>query len=218
MALIQCPECGRKNISDTAETCPSCGFKVHDYILAQERIRQEAKEAARLALENDVKRKREAEEQRKRLDAVQMPAKPSIVPYVLAASLCLVTTISSIVVMVVDGFSLLFFLLALVFAIFCPAMICLYRDALKRYRLAQTDFPSYQQIVLKEEDQRAREEAARQAQKLQTKRYTPVRCPKCGSASIATVNRGYSLIWGFIGSGQPVNVCQSCGHKFKPGK
>ncbi len=53
MALIQCPECGRKNISDTAETCPSCGFKVHDYILAQERIRQEAKEAARLALEND---------------------------------------------------------------------------------------------------------------------------------------------------------------------
>jgi len=43
------------------------------------------------------------------------------------------------------------------------------------------------------------------------------RCPKCGSTSIATVNRGFSLIWGFLGSGTPVNVCQSCGHKFKPG-
>lgn len=42
-------------------------------------------------------------------------------------------------------------------------------------------------------------------------------CPKCGSESIATINRGYSLFWGFLGSGKPVNVCQKCGHKFKPG-
>lgn len=45
-----------------------------------------------------------------------------------------------------------------------------------------------------------------------------VRCPKCGSSSIATVNRGYSLMWGFLGSGSPRNVCQKCGHKFAPGK
>lgn len=43
------------------------------------------------------------------------------------------------------------------------------------------------------------------------------RCPKCGSTSVATVNRGYSLVWGFIGSGKPINVCQACGYKFKPG-
>ena len=42
-------------------------------------------------------------------------------------------------------------------------------------------------------------------------------CPKCGSTSIATINRGYSIIWGFLGSGTPMNVCQICGHKFKPG-
>jgi predicted Zn-ribbon and HTH transcriptional regulator len=45
-----------------------------------------------------------------------------------------------------------------------------------------------------------------------------VRCRKCGSTQIATVNRGFSLVWGFIGSGNPVNVCQKCGFKFKPGK
>ena len=42
-------------------------------------------------------------------------------------------------------------------------------------------------------------------------------CPKCGSTSIATVNRGFSLLTGFIGSGKPMNVCQMCGYKFKPG-
>lgn len=41
-------------------------------------------------------------------------------------------------------------------------------------------------------------------------------CPKCGSESIATINRGYSLFWGFLGSGSPRNVCQSCGHKYIP--
>lgn len=43
-------------------------------------------------------------------------------------------------------------------------------------------------------------------------------CPKCGSTSIATVNRGYSIVWGFLGSGSPMNVCQSCGYKYKPGR
>ena len=45
-----------------------------------------------------------------------------------------------------------------------------------------------------------------------------VRCPKCGSSSIATINRGYSFVWGFLGSGSARNVCQKCGHKFIPGR
>jgi DNA-directed RNA polymerase subunit RPC12/RpoP len=43
-------------------------------------------------------------------------------------------------------------------------------------------------------------------------------CPKCGSTSVTTSHRGYSLLTGFIGSGKPMNVCQMCGHKFKPGE
>ena len=50
------------------------------------------------------------------------------------------------------------------------------------------------------------------------KRINKSKCPKCGSTSISTVNRGYSLLTGFIGSGKPVNVCQKCGHKWRPGK
>lgn len=31
MALIKCPECDRENVSDSAESCPNCGYgiKVH---------------------------------------------------------------------------------------------------------------------------------------------------------------------------------------------
>lgn len=43
-----------------------------------------------------------------------------------------------------------------------------------------------------------------------------IKCPKCGSISISTINRGYSIITGFIGSGSPRNVCQKCGYKWKP--
>ena len=45
-----------------------------------------------------------------------------------------------------------------------------------------------------------------------------VTCPKCGSTAITAGQRGYSLIWGFIGSGNTVNRCSKCGHKWKPSK
>jgi Translation initiation factor 2, gamma subunit (eIF-2gamma; GTPase) len=28
MALIKCPECGRENVSDSAEMCPNCGYGI----------------------------------------------------------------------------------------------------------------------------------------------------------------------------------------------
>ena len=43
-----------------------------------------------------------------------------------------------------------------------------------------------------------------------------VKCPKCGCTSIGLKNRGYSLFWGFLGSGSPRNVCQKCGYEWRP--
>lgn len=70
------------------------------------------------------------------------------------------------------------------------------------------------------EEQLAEERAERLAREREYEKQHPnaVRCPKCGSYSVATTNRGYSLLTGFIGSGSPRNVCQKCGHKWKPGK
>ena len=38
MALIKCPECGRENVSDSAESCPECGYGIKAYF---EKIRKE---------------------------------------------------------------------------------------------------------------------------------------------------------------------------------
>lgn len=43
-----------------------------------------------------------------------------------------------------------------------------------------------------------------------------ITCPKCKSTNIQTVNRGYSILTGFLGSSSPRNVCQKCGFKWKP--
>lgn len=43
-----------------------------------------------------------------------------------------------------------------------------------------------------------------------------LKCPKCGSTSVTTTTRGYSIMLGFIGSGKVVNICGNCGHKWKP--
>ena len=44
-----------------------------------------------------------------------------------------------------------------------------------------------------------------------------IKCPKCKSAKINAGTRGYSLVWGFIGSGKTIITCLKCGHKWKPG-
>ena len=41
-------------------------------------------------------------------------------------------------------------------------------------------------------------------------------CPRCGSESIATGQRGYSLLTGFLGSGKTVNRSANCGYKWNP--
>lgn len=50
----------------------------------------------------------------------------------------------------------------------------------------------------------------------QDKEQNQVKCPKCNCTDIGVVNRGYSIMWGFVGSGKSMNVCKKCGYKWKP--
>lgn len=44
-----------------------------------------------------------------------------------------------------------------------------------------------------------------------------VHCPRCGSTSVTTEEKGYGL-FGWIGASQKKNLCQKCGHKWWPGR
>ncbi len=41
-----------------------------------------------------------------------------------------------------------------------------------------------------------------------------VRCPKCGSKEYTLMNKGYSLLTGFLGSGRVKRVCNYCKKEF----
>jgi DNA-directed RNA polymerase subunit M/transcription elongation factor TFIIS len=43
-----------------------------------------------------------------------------------------------------------------------------------------------------------------------------VHCPRCDSTNIVTGQRGYSIVWGFVGSNRTMNRCAKCGHKWEP--
>ncbi len=47
-------------------------------------------------------------------------------------------------------------------------------------------------------------------------RNSPIYCPHCGSASVTTGQRGFSLFSGFFGSNKTVNRCGNCGWTWEP--
>lgn len=94
-----------------------------------------------------------------------------------------------------------------------------YRDELIRqdYYYGKLDYESDYSSVQKRKQLEERCKNSKGDPTLNGYSAPSVRCPKCGSTSIGTVNRGYSLFSGFVGSGSPRNVCQMCGYKWKPG-
>lgn len=77
--------------------------------------------------------------------------------------------------------------------------------------LHEKDPIEYQLKMQQLENQKQQKQQSREEKNLP-------KCPRCGSTSITAGTRGYSLIWGFIGSGNTVNRCSKCGHKWKPSK
>ena len=85
---------------------------------------------------------------------------------------------------------------------FLDAMIALKKTDIIEYNLKMSQFRS----------QIAQQKAAEEAEEAK------VKCPRCGSTSITTGQRGYSLVTGFFGSGKTVNRCSKCGYKWEPKK
>lgn len=67
-------------------------------------------------------------------------------------------------------------------------------------RAAQAAFRKKQEEIAKEE---------------KMKEFDRAKCPICGSHDIGVVNKGYSFVFGWLGSGAPTNVCKKCGHKWR---
>ena len=83
MALVNCPECRRENVSDTAESCPDCGFNIKEYFRAERVSRN--REIEENKKKEIIARGKEAEKQRlnnekewklKQIENLTEPVKP----------------------------------------------------------------------------------------------------------------------------------------------
>lgn len=68
MALIKCPECGKEKVSDSAESCPECGYNIKKHFDDIRKAEQEKKEAEKKKKEEEERIKKEKAEQEKMIN------------------------------------------------------------------------------------------------------------------------------------------------------
>lgn len=224
MALIKCPECGLDGVSDTAAACPKCGFAVKDHFQKihdeEHAARQALAETLNKAQKKQEKEDNEARKRQEKIDAISVPDIKKINKDRKAALIYCGVGLAEILgglvsIPIISVMGIIFLLLGIY-------QMSDYKKQYADYKMATENFDEYkaEKIRRMDEEDRLRKRQADAYIDMIKKRGSqtaPVRCPKCGSTSIATTNRGYSLVWGFVGSGKPMNVCQKCGYRYKPG-
>ena len=227
---MYCSQCGKK-IPENSKFCNECGARVIEAEEPQLSIVSNQSVDCSSNLDNMSHRKTSVQPE----ETVQMNYDVPITEKVPMPkiSTCIVLGIASALalfsVVITTQISLIAFALA---ALMFVAVFGAWISAIKDYSLAKKDFAQYQKKVLEgkkaakaaQDELKAKQAAERRKQAELDRKRAEYRakgiptCPKCGSTSIATINRGYSMVSGFIGSGKPVNVCQICGHKWQIGK
>ena len=231
MALVKCPECGKENVSDAAESCPNCGYGVKEHYtkIRLEEIRIEYEKQA------EIRRQEfEAEEkcrQEERIKNVPKLEKPQLVaPIVVTVISALITLLGfsmSNVSNLEAEYSLAHgngdphfrggFLIVFGLGILCYA-IYLFSRRMATYNLSKNNFEEYQRQVIREQDElKKRLEAERNA-KIKQQENMP-KCPVCGSknvSKISTLNRGVSVATLGLASSKigKQYECKACKHKW----
>lgn len=204
MALVNCPECGRENVSDAADTCPACGYNIKAHY---DKIKEIEK-----AKENELHAKERMEATiEKWADEVKMPEKPK----------------HSIGILCIGVFLAAFFLLSLlteytygsiVFGILTVIFIILYATDFNK------ELTEYQNNLENAEKDFRAYQLEKAYDRWKNAPYVPTapipstpRCPHCGSTNIeriSTLDRAISVEMVGLASGKigKQYKCKNCKH------
>lgn len=204
--LIACPECGKEKVSDTAKSCPECGYAIKDHF-------------AKIKEEEDAKTQQEKVKdmikniEKSRLNNIQMPTESKFPKGWLIVGLFLILLSVFCIIMgaIEDGQAFI------VVGNLISGVVCLvignnkFVEAKEKYAKAKLDFEQYK----RDEIQRQDIEREKEMTKLKN---TPI-CPTCGSAdvkAIGTVNRAISVAAVGLASGKIGKQfeCKDCGYKW----
>lgn len=231
MALTKCPECGRENVSDSAEMCPACGYGIKAHF---EKIRQEEERKEHIRKAEEARKKAEIEakqQEEERIKSVPQLEKPQL-----------------IAPLVVLGISVLCFLLGVaqlseseweversiahgngdphfyggLFIIIGIGLVCygiyLFSKRMETYKLSKTNLEEYQRQVIRNQDA---ERAANQAAAIAWAREQSMKpeCPYCHSHNTskitATAKAVNTAMFGVLGQKRKYQWhCNNCKSDF----
>ena len=221
MALIKCPECGRENVSDSAESCPECGYgiKAHYIKIRQDEARKERERIAEE--EKRVREEKAARAEKEEYDNIKMPKKPQVkTSTIIALAIAWVAVI---------GLSMLggsfhfgaFVIMAIIVAIPTWVQVWAYNVRKEMYDLAQRDVDAYKRKMIqnrRELEESKKQTQTRHAQEINAKvQANMIKCPHCGSYHtnrISTTNRAVSVATVGLASGKigKQYQCRDCKH------
>lgn len=237
MALIICPECGRTNVSDSAENCPDCGFGIKSYFDKikddEERKRKEDAENVKkveIQKRNTERLLREKNEAIKRVQNEEIPPEPRFFEQFGGIS---VTCIIGLFLFGLYGTSQVlrgkaeqgasFYVIMTYFFMLCIIIykIKQYFDKRSKHINFVINFDVYKQNKIRELNQKYINQQnsfteTKPLPKVQVSSINTnaVKCPRCGSANIQIVKRGWKVTTGFLGSSKNERVCINCMKKF----
>lgn len=191
MALINCPECG-KEISDKSKNCIYCGYPIREQKSDQNQSSAALKQDSNVNNSKIVEMrianlKTELKEKNTKIKKALI-----IIACIILAVLGIVNIQSILIRVPMAPITFLTFLCIIGFGTY------LFVNLYKAVKIKEYIDKVSMGIIRFDKS---------------------IHCPKCGAGSeaIGVVNRGYSFLSGFIGSGSPRNVCKRCGYKWKPG-
>lgn len=207
MALINCPECGRENISDSAESCPNCGFGIVDHMqFLQDKERNKAAAIALIKSESCERQE------------YKFTNKSIWITCFIISIFGLIATFLTITLEML-GITILSFIGA---AFFYSSDKQDIEDHNKRENARLKDFEQRQARELKELEEyyESPDGYDKDHKEIQRKRQvisTSHKCPNCGSPAInplGNIDRTMSVaVWG-LASGKigKTMICRMCKH------
>ncbi len=216
---MKCPECGRENVSDSAESCPECGYPIRSYF---EKLKKQ-----QLETQENIKQKQNREEKLNELAKnVKIPTdKPQLhlITY-LGIFLLLLDILFILLTLGIikgdgSGGSIGMVLLTSVFGF--GSVYAGYSDYKEQKdeceKISKNPEEFRRQMALKEYNKMV----AKTSVQTKTIEDVPnrsvknesIKCPKCRSTQIQLVNRRWSPITGLL-TNKVDRVCLKCKNRF----
>lgn len=228
MALIKCPECGRENVSDTAESCPNCGYgiKAHYEKIKKEQEQEERRKRAEIA---EKKAREKAEEREKeRMQAIPQLEAPRLFAPITTIIISVIFIIFSFSQMTVsdadaeysmahgDGDPHLLGAIGVIFGI-CLIIGGFYwiKSRMEEYNLSKNNLEEYRKQVIREQDIQAKLKAQEEAREKAKK----AECPYCHSRNTVKISKTAkavnTAVFGVVGQKRKYQWhCNNCKSDF----